>query len=61
MSDTKFIPWILGGVLFALVVYDTVMIPVFVKKDEEYKKIREDVEDESSGARTKVLSKYKVM
>jgi len=49
--------WILGIALLILVIYDIIMIPIFVKKDEASKK---DIE-EIKGLRNAILTKYKVL
>jgi hypothetical protein len=49
--------WILGLALLILVIYDIIMIPIFVKKDEESKKEIEGVK----GLRNVILTKYKVL
>ena len=62
MSDEIPVPALalLGAVLFVLVVYDVIMIPVFVKKDEDHKKIVDEIEG-VKGMRKELAAKYKVL
>lgn len=48
--------WILSIVLFIVVIYSIIMIPLFVKKDEESKKQIENIDV----VRKALLTKYKI-